>query len=114
MGDLANKSPIVGQAALVDGHSSQVVDLSDDTTLLHTGKGRLIGYKVNTVLSAHVVSVGDDTTPLFTLKASLAVGDFVTIAGEAGIEYLTSLLITPNVSSVGSVTFVWHPYPNTQ
>lgn len=114
MGFLANKVPLVGQADLVDGYLSQVVDLSADTTLIHTGKGRLIGYKVNIVLSAHTVKVGDDTAALFTMKSAEPIGNFIQLAGDVGLEYLTSLLITPNASSTGEVTFVYQPYPSTQ
>ena len=52
------------QIPLVDGNLSVVVDLSDNTTLIHTGSGRLIAYKVNVVLSTHTVSVEDTLSRL--------------------------------------------------
>ena len=114
MGSMLNKVAEVGHAPLIDGYLSKVVDLSDDTTLVYTGACRFLGYIVNTVLSAHVVSIEDTGTAIFTLPASKAVSDFIPVAGENGLDCLVGITITPNASSVGSVTIVYQPYPRTQ
>ena len=114
MGKLRNRVPMVGRAPIVDGNLSAVVDLSDDTTTVHTGAGRLLGWIINTILSAQVLPVKDDSTLLFTLPSTAAVtGLFVPIGPDGeGIEFLTSLVIDPDDAASGSVTFVYQPYPD--
>lgn len=113
MGKLGNLVPHEGRVPLVDGNLSAVVDLSDDTTAVHVGAGRLLGYIINVALSAHVVSIEDTGTELFSLPVSKAVSDYIPVGGENGLEFLVGLTITPNASSTGSVTFVYQPYPES-
>jgi len=83
---------------------SVVVDVATDTTTVYLGKGALMGYVVNTALSAHVNVFADDTTTLFSTVASQAAGSYVLLPG---IRFYTSLVFNPNDSATGNVTIFY-------
>ena len=99
---------------MVDGNLSAAVDLADDTTTVHTGAGRLLGWIINTIFSGHVLMNKDDTTVIFTLPATSAVTGIYQPIGPngEGIEFLTSLVVDPDDSASGDITLVYQPYPD--
>ena len=81
-----------------------VVDLSVDAGATITGPICLLGIYNNTAMSAHEVTIGDDTTVKITLPASTAAGTRMNCYGAV---FTTSLLVTPNVSSTGTITIFY-------
>ena len=116
MGQLANKVALSGHRPLIDGCLSAVVDVSDNDTVVHTGAGRLLGYFINTVLSAHVLPIQDDRAIIITLGSAAAISTEFRWIGPpgVGVEYTTSLKVDPNDAASGSITLFYQPYPNTQ
>jgi len=93
------------QAALTHMQSEySVVDVSDNTTTVYTGKCMLYGAYINTVLSAHALPIKDGTTTVVTIAASSAVGSYMVFPG---IRFDTSLIADPDDSATGSVTLVY-------
>ena len=86
--------------------SMQVVDLSVDAGATITGPVALLGIHVDVVMSAHAVTILDDTTAKITLAASTAAG---TNLDFHGAKFTTSLVVTPNASSTGTITIFYMP-----
>ncbi len=92
-----------------DTHSNRqymVVDVSDNSTTVRTGRCRLWGVYVNTVLSGQACPIKDDSTSVITLVASLAAGSNLNFPG---IEFDTSLVVDPDDAATGSITIVYEP-----
>jgi len=100
------RKALVGE---VDGDLYQVVDLSVDAGVTIPGPVLLKGVYVNTVMSAHTVLLKDGATTVFTLPASLAAGSERNFGSRDGVEFLTSIVVTPNVSSTGNITIAYRP-----
>jgi hypothetical protein len=77
-----------------------VVDLSVDAGVTITGPVAFYGYLVSVALSAHTVAILDGSTTLVTLAASTAVNTNVAFPG---VVCTTSLKVTPNASSTGTL-----------
>ena len=75
------------------------VDLSTDAGSTITGPVVLMGIQVATALSAHSVLIKDNATTKMTIPASTAVGSI----NCYGLQFATSLVITPNASSTGTL-----------
>lgn len=93
----------------IDGDLYQVVDLAVDAGVTIAGPVLLKGVYVNTVLSAHTVLFKDGATTVFTLQESLAAGSEKTFGSRDGVEFLTSIVVTPNASSTGNITVIYRP-----
>lgn len=78
------------------------VDVSGNSTTILTGKGRVLGFNVSTVLSAHSTIFKDGSAELFTTAVSLAVGSLV-VFPVGGIKFNTSLVIDPDDSATGVI-----------
>lgn len=97
---------------LIDGCLSARVDLSDNDTTIYTGDGRLLGYFVSVIGSAHVVPILDAAAEIMSLVATVPVSSvYMPLGPPEGIEFLTSLVIDPDDSASGIVTFFYQPYP---
>lgn len=82
--------------------SMTVIDLSADAaTTVSAVPAILLGVYVNVVMSAHAVTIGDATTTKITLPASTAAG---TNMNCYGATFGTSIVVTPNASSTGTIT----------
>ena len=92
------------QGGLPPCHAT-VVNISDNTTTIYTGKCIFYGWTVNTALSAHVNLITDGATTVFSTAASAPVG--TTITFPMGVEFNTSLLINQDDSATGSITVFW-------
>ena len=100
------RNALVGE---VDGDLYQVVDLSVDTGVTIPGPVLLKGVYVNTALSAHTVAIKDGAATVYTLQASLAAGSEKNFGSRDGVEFLTSIVVTPNASSTGNITIAYRP-----
>jgi hypothetical protein len=83
-----------------------VVNVADNSTTVHTGRCRLYGIYVNTVLSAQACPIEDGTTAIVTLPASLAAGSNLQFPG---VEFRTSLVVDPDDSATGNITVFFKP-----
>lgn len=84
----------------------QVVDIADNSTIVHTGKVLLRSIHVNTVLSAHPVPILDDVSAAFTIPASTAAGSTFHFGD---VIFNTSIIVDPNDSATGNITLVYKP-----
>jgi hypothetical protein len=83
-----------------------VVDISTDSTTVYGDPVILRGCYVNTTLSAHDLPIKNGSTTVFTIPAN-------TLSGTAlpfyDVVFDTSLVIDPDNSATGSVTFIYKP-----
>lgn len=84
----------------------QVVDVSVDSTTVHTGAAIVVGIVVNTVLSAHALPIKDGTTTVFTLPASAAAG---TVYNLFNTRFNTSIVVDPDDVATGNITMIYMP-----
>jgi len=85
------------------------VDLTAGTTTVHTGKGRVVGYYVNTVPAGDATELTFDSVDTFTVPINSGSPQFIPLGFP---EYLVDLKVTPGGSiSAGSITIVYQPYP---
>jgi len=93
-----------------EGWEYSVVDLSDNTTVVYTGRCMLRRLIITTVMSAHAILVEDTGTNVSGLAASGAVG---TNQDCGDLLCLTGITVTPNASSTGIMTVVFKPLHDT-
>lgn len=84
-----------------------VVDTSDNSTTVYSGKVLVRGVYVNTSLSAHTVILKNDSTAVFTIPSSTGAGTFIPFGD---VSFDTSLVVDPDDSSTGSITVIYKPY----
>lgn len=90
-----------------DGCLMTVIDLSgNDATTVSDAPAMLMGVCVNVVMSAHAVTIADGGTTKITLAASTAAG---TNLNHYGAIFGTSIVVTPNASSTGTITVFYRP-----
>jgi len=77
-----------------------VVDTADNSTTVSAKPSLVVGYHINTALSAHTVVLKDGTNPVITIAASAAVG----MVDIPPTQFETSLVVDPNDSSTGNIT----------
>jgi len=87
-----------------DLSTMEVVDLSVDAGATITGPCILLGIYVNVAMSAHAVTIGDGGTTKITLPASTAAGTNMNCYGAI---FSTSIVVTPNASSTGTITLFY-------
>ena len=75
-----------------------IVDASDNSTTVHTGRCRLYGVQVTTALSAHACPIQDGSNVIGSLAASSAIG---TLHEYPGVVCNTSLVVNPDDSATG-------------
>ena len=83
-----------------------IVQLTDNSTTVHTGRCYLHGIYVDSAMSAHDCLVSDDTTTIITLPASTAAGNYWEFHGA---RFNTSLVIDPNDAATGRIVVFWWP-----
>ncbi len=93
-----------------EGWEYSDVDLSDNTTLVYTGRCLLRSLHITVVMSAHTIVVEDTGTAVVGLAASSAVG---TNQNCGDLLCLTGITVTPNASSTGKMTVVFKPLHDT-
>ena len=93
-----------------EGWEYSVVDVSDNTTLIYTGRCLLRQMNVVVVLSAHTAVIEDTGTSVAGLAASAAVG---TVYQCGDLLCKTGLTFTPNASGTGTVVVVFKPLHDT-
>ena len=94
-----------GQNPLI-GCNATLVDVGDNTTTVFTGAGKVLGYNVETVLSAHNNLICDASTTLNVTTVSLAKGTNV-IFPTGGIKFNTSLIVDADDSATGKIIIYW-------
>lgn len=99
-----------GQTLQDEGWLYSDVDLSDNTTVVYTGRCMLRSLHITVVMSAHTITVDDTGTPVVGLPASGAVG---TNQNCGDLLCLTGITVTPNASSTGKMTVVYKPLHDT-
>jgi hypothetical protein len=91
-----------GNQLIADGSClMSVIDLSGDTATTIVGPAVLLGVHVDVVMSAHAVTIGDAAVTKITLAASTAAGTNLDFHSAL---FSTSIVVTPNVSSTGTIT----------
>jgi hypothetical protein len=83
-----------------------IVDISTDSTTVYADPVILRGCYVNTTLSAHGLPVKNGSTTVFTIPASTPAGTTIPFYDTV---FGTSLVIDPDNSGTGSVTFIYKP-----
>lgn len=99
-----------GSEDVDSGWQYSIVDVSDNTTLIYTGRCLLGRVFVTVALSAHTAVIEDTGTAVVGLAASSAVGTSINCG-----DFLckTGLTFTPNASGTGTVTVVFKPLHDT-
>lgn len=85
---------------------SDVVDLTDNSTTVYSGRCLIRSVYVNTATSAHDIAVKDGTTTVFTIPASTPSGVRFNLGDT---HFKTSLVVDPNDSASGSITVTYKP-----
>jgi len=78
-----------------------------DSTTVSAAPAYLMGFYVNTALSAHALPILDGAATVLTLVASLAAGTMVTL--PAAVRFETSLIVDPDNAATGSIVLFWRP-----
>jgi len=81
------------------------VNLATDQTVVSAVPAEVLGYWISVVMSAHAVQLSNASTAMITIAASGAAGTYVQF--PAAVEFDTSFIIDPNVSSTGHIAFFW-------
>ena len=83
-----------------------VVNMTDNTTTVHTGSTLLVGIYVNIVLSANACEIENVAgTTVATLPASLAAA---TAIDFHGLRFPDALIINPaDAAASGQITVMW-------
>lgn len=93
-------------AAGIPGCNATLVDVSNNTLTVFTGAGKVLGFNVETVLSAHNNIIADDSTALAVTTVSLAKGTTV-LFPNGGIKFNTSLVVDADDSATGKIILYW-------
>jgi hypothetical protein len=86
--------------------NATLVDVSNNSETIFTGAGKVLGFQVETVLSAHNNIIADSTSPLAVTQVSLAKGTMV-VFPAGGIKFNTSLAIDADDSATGKILLYW-------
>lgn len=86
--------------------NATLVDVSNNTYTIHTGSGKVLGFNVETALSAHNNIIADGTSPLAVTTVSLAKGTTV-LYPNGGIKFNTSLIVDADDSATGKIIVYW-------
>jgi hypothetical protein len=86
---------------------SKAVDLSNGTTTISPVGVKVRGVYINTAMSAHTCTVDNGATVMFTIPASSSAGTVITFAGEEGVIFDTSLVVTPDPAGTGDFTILY-------
>ena len=93
-----------------EGWQYSIVDLSDNTTVVYTGRCLLRSLHITVVMSAHTIVIEDTGTAVVGLAASGAVG---TRQDCDDLLCKTGITVTPNAASTGIMTVVFKPLHDT-
>ncbi len=94
---------------IVDNWYYAIVDLSNDQTVIHTGRAYLGNIWVRTALSAHDCPIQDDTEAIVTVPSGSAANTAITYAKDT--LFRTSLVVDPNDAATGEIIVQWRPAP---
>jgi len=86
------------------------VDLTDNSTVVYTGRCMLRSLIVAADISAHDVVVEDTGTTVAGIAASSAAG---TVVDCGDLLCLTGITVDPNDAATGTVTVVYKPVYDT-
>lgn len=81
-----------------------VVDLSTDSTTVHTGSALIRGAYVSEQLSAQDVNILDGATTVFVIPASTFAGTWIPFGD---VHFTTSIIVDPDNSATGSITVIY-------
>jgi hypothetical protein len=99
----ANGNIKVTQA--IKGCNATLVDLATDADVVVTASpAYLLGYTVDTIMSAHVALIKDSTTTKFTVPASSAAG-FDRDTRET--SFATNITVESNDAATGKIIIFW-------
>ena len=84
-------------------YSYSVIDTAANSSTVSDKPALLVGWYINTALSAHTVFIKDGTDAVFTIPASAPVG----LTETPPMQFTSSLICDPDDSSTGSITFIY-------
>lgn len=80
------------------------VDLSTNSTTVHSGSAWVLGAIVTEALSAHDCPILDGSTTVLTIPASASVGQAFSLEG---VRFGTSLIVNPDDAATGRITIIY-------